>query len=392
MNEITGLIDLGYHVHVISLAPPIMRIPHKHISKYSLLGKTTYVQATRASLSTLFLKSLSHLKGNSVATIREKLYLLSTCYNHQPGRIGLKPALRRFCSCLEILPVIKYRRIDHIHCHFTRQNVHIASVLNKVFHIPYTFTSHAGDIFVAPDKNLKGWAEQAKRVITISRFNTHYMHTQFGIPLEKIVVVPYSKYLDQLTPVQEYSGNPFRIVSVSRLVEKKGYPYLIRACKILKDKGTAFSCIIHGDGEEKTLLERLIQDNKLEHDVLLKGGLAHDEVIRFMKTGSVFVLPCVRAKNNDMDGLPNVLLESMAMAIPTISTRLVGIPELIEDGVNGFLVPPNNASALAEALIRVKENPEFAEQIRQKGRERVLKEFDVHNNVNILVRIWNYRD
>ena len=297
--------------------------------------------------------------------------------------------MKWFLSCLAIIKLIKEQAIDHIHCHFAYENAKLAYLIHQAIQTPYTFTTHANDIFVdRPYKDIKTWADHAKRVITISEFNKHYLDKEFHIPVEKIAIIPYSLYLDQLAPVPEYTLSPFRIISVSRFVEKKGYPYLIQACKILKDKGIEFSCTIHGEGDERQTLEKLIKENCLEQAVTLGPALTHDEVIAFMKTGSVFALPCIRARDNDMDGLPNVLLEAMAMEIPVISTDITGIPELITDGETGVLVPQEDSIRLAEAIIKVKTHPNFAERIRKNGRERVLQEFDVKKNVRKLTAIF----
>ena len=381
LNEITGFIDLGYNVHIISMNTPHEEKIHNTVKKYHLLNKTTYFPRIK-----IVEKGVTALLANNTLTMKEKIQLLNLC--HDKYYIG-KFAIKWFLSCLAIINIISDKKIDHVHCHFAYENVKLAYIIHQVIKIPYTFTAHANDIFVDyPYKDITKWAEGAKKVITISEFNKNYMHNKFKIPLEKIEIIPCSKYFDTLAPVEDYTLSPLRIISVSRLVEKKGYPYLIKACKILKDRGIKFCCILHGEGDERQILEKLIKENGLEKEVTLGTALTHDEVIEFMKTGSVFVLPCIRAQNNDMDGLPNVLLESMAMEIPTISTDITGIPELIKDGENGIIVAQGDPAGLAEAIIKVKENPHFADRIRKKGRERVLQEFDVHKNVRQLAEIF----
>lgn len=385
LNEITGLIDLGHNVYIISINRPHEKKVHNNVKSYSLMNKTTYLESMPYSYKQILKAAIAALFTDRTLLIKEKFQLLKLCYDNDMDGLGVK----LFLSCLAIIKIIKDKGINHIHCHFAYKNVQWAYLIHQVLKIPYTFTTHANDIFVnRPYQNIQKWAVHAKKVITISEFNKKYMSREFNIPSDKIEVVTCSKYLDTLEPVQEYTRSPFRIISVSRLVEKKGYPYLIQACKILKDRGIAFSCTIHGEGEERPLLEKLIQENRLEYDIRLGVALTHDEVITFMKTGSVFVLPCIRTDNNDMDGLPNVLLESMVMEIPTISTNISGIPELIEDGVNGIIVPQKDPLALAEAIIKVRDNPNFTERIRKKGKERVLQAFDVNKNVRKLVEIF----
>ena len=315
----------------------------------------------------------------------EKLKLLDLCYDKKEGR---EIALRRFLDILELISIVKERKIEHIHCHFAQENVEMAYLLKQIMGLPYTFTTHAFDIFVNPDKKVEKWADNAKKVISVSKFNKDYMHEKLRIPLEKMEIVTYSKYVDKLKPVEKYIFSPFKIISVSRLAEKKGYPYLIEACKILKNKGIDFSCEIQGEGHLKEELRNLIKKNNLEEEIRLGRALTHEEVLDFIRSGSIFVLPCIVAKNNDMDGIPNVLMESMALEIPTISTHVTGISELIEDGVNGILVKQKNAEELAEAIMEIKNNRELAERIRKKGREKVMEKFNVEKNVHKLAEVF----
>jgi len=386
VNEITGLIDLGHEIEIISLNRPKQGIIHKRIKDYDLIRRTTYLKfdSNKYSRLEIFEKATHELFENGRLTTEQKNKLLDLCYQKKQGK---EIALRRFLDCLNLIKIIKEKNIEHIHCHFAKENVLMAYAISRMIGIPYTFTTHAYDIFINPNKSLKIWAQHAKKVITISEFNKRYMNEQLGINL-KIEIITYSKYLDKLKPVKEYSVCPFKIISVSRFVEKKGYPYLIEACKILKQRNIAFSCEIHGYGPEKKKLEQLIGKQGLHKDVSLKGELNHEEVIEFIKKGSVFVLPCIKASNNDMDGIPNVLMESMALEIPTIATDVTGIPELIDHETNGIMVPQNDSSALADAIVKIKNDPVFAESIRKKSREKVMEKFNVEKNVKKLVEVF----
>ena len=394
LNEITGLIDLGHDIKIIALHNLKEEKVHDKVKEYNLINKTKYLEfysdweekTNKYSKLKVFELGSWALFNSSRLSKEERFKLLDLLYESEPNN---EVAFRKFLDCLDIIKIIKEKKIKHIHCHFADENVAIAYIINKVIGIPYTFTTHAYDIFISPDKDIKKWADNAKKVITISEYNKKYMYEKLRIPLEKIEIVTYSKYLNKLKPIKEYRNDPFRLISISRLIEKKGYPYLIKACKILKDKGISFSCDIQGEGKQKEELKELIKKNNLENDIKLGGVFTHEEVLEFMETGSVFVLPCIQAKNGDMDGIPNVLMESMAKEIPTISTKLVGIPELIENNVNGILVPQKNPETLAEAIIKIKNDNEFADRIRKKGRERVMEKFNVEKNVRKLLEVFS---
>jgi glycosyltransferase involved in cell wall biosynthesis len=387
LNEIVGLINLGHKVRIVSLLKPLEKKFHKEIRDYNLIKLTHYLKYRPGHYSRLktFEKGIKKFFECKFLTKEQKAQLIYLCYEKKQGK---EVAFRKFLDVLNIIKIIRKEKIKHIHNHFAGPNVDYAYVLNKVIGIPYTFTTHAYDIFSEVQKDMKKWANNAKKVIAVSKFNKKYMNKKLGIPLNKIQIITYSKYLDKLKPLKKHRRSPFKIISISRLAEKKGYPYLIEACKILKDKKIEFSCEIQGEGPERKKLEMLIKKYRLKNKVKLGEALTHEEVIEFMKTGSVFVLPCIRAKNGDMDGIPNVLMESMALEIPTISTDVTGIPELIDNNINGIIVPQNNAESLAQAIIKIKNNPDFADKIRKKGRKKVMEKFNVEKNVRKLVRVF----
>ena len=385
LNEITGLIDAGRAVEVISLRRPNSdEIVHDQYTKYRLDKRISYLSSgeyEKASLVTVFIQAFKQLFVSRVLNIKEKAKLLFLCRNPM---LGCEVSLKHFLWSLEIVGMIKDQDIRHLHLHFASPLVELAYIVHRFLGISYTFTTHANDIFVNPSDLLRNWANGAKRVITVSEFNKQYMSERLNIPPHKIDIVTYCIYVDKLEPVKKYTNEPFRIVSISRLVEKKGYQYLLEACKILKERNVNFSCEIRGEGPEKGALQKLITTNGLQAEVILGGFVKHEDVFGFIKSGSVFVLPCVRARDNDMDGIPNVLMEAMALEMPTISTDVTGIPELIDDGVDGVIVPENDSRSLADALLKVRNDVNFAEKIRKNGRKKIRNKFNVERNVQLL--------
>ncbi len=393
LNEIIKLGSLGHKVNIFALFNPNENKIQTGISKYSLLEKTHYSSTIGVSKLKTLKNFLFKLYNNKSLTKKQRKEFFRFYYKkfrqkNQPSLKTLKDMVFHFLMILDIMDIIKDKRIEHIHCHFASNNVDLAYLISQWTGIPYTFTTHSFDIFRFPNPDIKKWAMRAKKVISISEFNREYMHSHFDIPYKNMKVITCSNYLDKLTPVSDYKPNPFKIVTIARLTEKKGYPYLIEACKILKDKNIEFSCEIQGSGPQKSELVKLINENKLKKYIKLGNEMKHEEVLDFIKSGSVFVLPCIRANHNDMDGIPVVLMESMAMEIPTISTNISGIPELIDDSVNGIMVPQKDAAALADAILKIKEDVEFAEKIRKKSREKVADKFDIEKNIKKLVEVF----
>ena len=389
LNEITGLIDAGRSIELISLRRPNNdEIVHDQYIKYGLDKRIFYLSSgkyEKASLFTIFIKALKKLFISRISNFRERVKLLFICYNRI---LGLKVSLKNFLWSLETAEIIKEQDIHHIHLHFASPLVELAYVLHRFLGISYTFTTHANDIFVNPSSFLRKWAESSKRVITVSEFNKKYMNATFNIPLEKIDIVNYCIYVDRIEPIKKYTNDSFKIVSISRLVEKKGYHYLLEACKILKDSNVEFSCEILGEGPQRSVLQSIVAKHDLQAEVTLGGFVKHEDVFGFIGSGSIFVLPCVCAVDNDMDGIPNVLMEAMALEVPTLSTDITGIPELIDDGIDGIIVPQNDSKSLAEAILKIKNDTKFAEKIRKNGREKIQKKFNVEKNVKLLYEVF----
>src|SRR5690606_12661002 len=146
---------------------------------------------------------------------------------------------------------------------------------------------------------------------------------------------------------------PRQIVSVGRLVEKKGFDVLIDACAIMADRGVDFNCRIVGTGELEAELREQIARLGVEQHIELTGPRPQREVIDLIQNAAVFAAPCVNGSDGNRDGLPTVLLESMALGTPAVSTDVTGIPEILRDGETGLMVPQHDAHALATALERL---------------------------------------
>ena len=168
---------------------------------------------------------------------------------------------------------------------------------------------------------------------------------------------------------------------MGRLVEKKGFSVLLDACRLLKDR-LAFSCDIFGDGPLMDPLATRLSELGLDGIVTLHGSCPHADVLAALESAGVFVLACVQAGNGDRDGTPNSLLEAMAKGIPVVSTRLSGIPEIIEDGIDGLLVPPNDAHALTGAIARIATDSQLAESTRLAGQRTARTRFTIDRTVD----------
>lgn len=166
---------------------------------------------------------------------------------------------------------------------------------------------------------------------------------------------------------------------------------LLQACNTLHMRSISFKCVIAGTdqaGDRLELFRKAVSEYKLDGIVEFRGLMPSKKVLEAVSTSNLFVLPSVEAPNGDMDGIPVALMEAMGIGVPAISTRLTGIPELIEDGVNGLLTTPGDHEELADAIEKLLTDPDLAEDLASRGREKVLKDFSVDRYTDDLIEAW----
>lgn len=280
--------------------------------------------------------------------------------------------------------VIAEQPCDHLHAHFVDRASTVALVAGKLLNLPYSVTAHANDIYINPIL-LPLKLSQASFVATCTDYNRQ--HLQKIAPINvKLHRLYHGLDLETYQPRTDQSthGIP-TITSVGQLKEKKGFQYLLKACQILRSKDYIFKCQIIGEGSLRQELEHQIRELSLENFVILRGALPHESVIEEYQHSTMFVLPCITGSDGDRDGIPNVILEALAMQLPVISTQHSGIPEVIKSGVNGLLVPPSDEEALAYAIARLIDDPFLRAQFGQLGRRTVTERFNSMQNVGHLL-------
>jgi glycosyltransferase involved in cell wall biosynthesis len=282
---------------------------------------------------------------------------------------------------------------DHIHAHFLSGNARVAKWASALSGIGYSLTAHAKDIYANPAsaRTLGRRLRQARGVITISEYNRAHL-ARLGAPPASLHVIYNGVDLDRFHPRHRRaeSGAPPLILSVGRLVPKKGFSILVEACARLQAQGVAFRCAIVGGGEGESALKAQVRERGLERRVQVLGPRTQEEVVRdFYPRAAAVALPCVVTESGDRDGIPTVLIEAMAMGVPCVSTRLSGIPELIEDRVSGLLVEPGDPASLAGALQHLLSAPERCAALGAAARRRVESGFDLRANVRRLAEFFS---
>lgn len=284
-------------------------------------------------------------------------------------------------------PLVRSLGVTHIHGHFATWGATAASFMSDVTGLPFSFTAHARDIYHESIDNgaLATRIEKARFVITVSDFNKKYLDKLllFQGKSGKVIRLYNGMDLSRFGPGGEAKERGL-IVSVGRFVKKKGFRYLIESCKLLKDKVKYFHCAIVGEGEERESMEEMVERYGLHQEVSFLGAQPQEDVIRIIKKAEVFALPCIVSDDGDRDGLPTVLLESMALGTPVISTKIAGIPEMIQHEESGLLVPERDAVSLAGAMGRMLESVELREKCAVAALLSVEENFNMTKNARTL--------
>ncbi len=288
---------------------------------------------------------------------------------------------RKFLFHLHNIKQIKDMNPDHLHAHFGTWTADMAMLTSLLTGIPYTFTTHSYDIFTFPPKNMALKSRLAKKHITISQYNKRYLIEIFNVRPEDIAVVHCGVDFNKI-PKGKNTVTANKIVTMARLEKTKGLDHLIKAYGRLRDKGVDFEAIIIGEGSKRSNLERLIVELDLQDRVRLLGNRTQNNIFEILQTCRLMVM------TSTVEGIPVSLMEAMAFKIPVIATRITGIPELIDDGQSGFLVEPTDLNGLVEKMQLLLTDEVLRKRFVENGYKKVVKEFDLKYEVNLLIDVW----
>lgn len=279
--------------------------------------------------------------------------------------------------------------VRHLHAHFAGMAARTAFWINQFFGIPYSFTAHANDIFAPRDfvVSLAKLMETAAAIVTVSDYAANDLRTRFPASAAKVHRIYNGLDLSRFHPTDPGSGTP-AIVSIGRLIEKKGFADLISACALLTSRRRGFLCEIIGEGPLEGTLRAQIAGAGLEACVRLAGPQTQAQVAMRLAHATIFALPCTREAGGGMDNLPTVIMEAMAAGLPVISTSLGGIPEMVEHDVNGELVPERDPPAICAAIERLISDPERARRLGDRGRQIAREKFSIESSAGALRKVF----
>ncbi len=277
--------------------------------------------------------------------------------------------------------------VDHIHAHFATISTRMAALVNLLYDIPFSFTCHAKDIFrdTVNRELFRDLVACSAFAITVSDFNRNFiLENTPGVDSDKIIRLYNGIDLNFFeTSKEPRKTDPLELISVGRLVPKKGFDHLLNALAMLKSDEINFHTTIIGDGEEMNRLQNQCQQLDIADQVDFTGALPIEEVRLKCAKSSMMVLGCVPDTDGNMDALPTVLLEALALDLPIVTTTLTGCPEIVGDDA-GVLVEPANPEALAEAIRTLASKIKGGQIDQGTARARAERLFDLSTNVSTL--------
>jgi colanic acid/amylovoran biosynthesis glycosyltransferase len=291
--------------------------------------------------------------------------------------------LRRLLQATVLREEMREAGIDHAHAHFATTATRLANLAWRMGGPTYSVTAHAKDIYhrqVRADR-LRDKLSSATFVATVSAANRDYLDEVLSGDA-RLHVVPNAVDLRRLGRPREGAPEAGLVLSVARLIEKKGLSDLVAACGLLAGRGIDLRLELVGEGPLRSELAAAAARSGAR--VRLHGALPQEEVLALYRRAAVFCLPCVVASTGDRDGLPTSVLEAMALGVPVVTTAVGGLGELVVDGRTGLVVPERDPDALADALGRLLTDGALADRLAAEARLLVERGFSLERSVSSL--------
>lgn len=278
---------------------------------------------------------------------------------------------------------------SHVHAHFAHDPALVALLVRRMVRLPYSFTAHARDLVQIPASSLAARAAEATALITCCDVNADYIASTVPAEAGDVRVIHHGVELDRFSPRPESAdGAEVRLVTVGRLVEKKGFPDLLEALGRLRSSGRRITCTFYGDGPLRDSLQEQRDALGLADAVRFAGEGDRETIIAALHDADVFVLTPTVTSDGDRDGIPNVLVEAMACGLPVVSTTAGGIAELITSGVDGFLTTPGDVADIAQQIATLLDSRELRRRMGAAARRTVESDFDVNRAAEQLHAIF----
>lgn len=381
LHEVLGLRALGMDIQTASINAPDRAREDLPTLEAEEAGKTYYLKSkggagkllkSCAAHPLVLLRGLTAVLREPRLTLRERAFWL--LYLAEAMLLG---------------QWMKERGLRHLHVHFGGAVATVGMLAARAWQMPWSLTIHGPEELLNVDAyHLREKVQSAKFVFCISDFCRSQLCRlvapedwgKFGVnrlgvdPVGLVPLPPTSQDRDMGHPNRAGETRKPMLVCTGRLVPEKGHRVLLEALMLLRARGLAVKAVLIGAGSELQSLQSFVQQSGLEHDVIFTGALSHGQTLERVQQADVFALASFA------EGVPVALMEAMAMGVACVSTTIAGIPELIESGVDGLLVPPGNAVALADALEALLADPQYRQSVGARGRQRVIRQYNLPIN------------
>ncbi len=375
LNQVTGLLDRGHTVRPISLGPPREDQPrHDQVEAYSLQELTTVLMR----YSKWRRLAMAPLMAGQILRSKPKV-LLRALDVTEYGRAAMT------CQLLE--QVYRFETsgiadsVDCMVCHFGPVGARAVTLRDVgMFQAPIVTFFHAYDLTTPRFQEgdvYKRLFETGELFLAISE-HARRLLIGLGCPEERIRIHHMGVDCGRFScHERRYNGGPVRVLSVGRMVEKKGHLCGLEGVSAAVETGAPVEYTIVGDGDLRPEVESSVSDLGLEEHVRLLGWQPQEAVVQLMYDHDILMMPSMTAANGDEEGVPVVLMEAMATGMPVLASRHAGIPELVRDGESGMLVAEGDSKALGEALVSLAATPEKWPQMGRAARQIVEREYDI---------------
>jgi glycosyltransferase involved in cell wall biosynthesis len=385
VNEVLALERLGVHLDIFAMEPSgeDLRQPQ--------------VDHVRAVVT--YLDRASRLRDHvTVAARAPRRYLSAAAFALRNPDLasGYATATAGECFRYAVHVAAHVRRlrrndteVSHVHAHFAHDPALVALLVHRLTALPYSVTAHARDLYQIPQRSLRVRAAGATDVLTCCLANLDYLDAELDPPsAAKARVIHHGVDLHQFAPgVLGRSSGPVEVISVGRMVEKKGFPDLLRACaQVAHDH--PFTLTLYGDGPLRAELELLRAELGLQDIVVFAGEHDSRVIVEAMQRADVFAITPFVTPDGDRDGVPNVIVEALASGLPVVSTDVGGVAEAVRHGHNGYLASAHDVDAVASYLRELVTDPTLRARMGSAARATAEESFNVDRAARELVGVF----
>ncbi|NNE94234.1 MAG: glycosyltransferase [Verrucomicrobiales bacterium] len=367
-SEMLALEGAGFNLDIASINPPPGPFRHERFEQFQ--ADVFYPPPSTV---------LSQLKKNAEADGSWQERFGDMIARHDRDYGSEYKADIRARNALYFAELFRKRGVRHFHVHFANRATHTALFLKRWAGVPFSFTPHAQDFMIdlGNDDLLREMCREAEFVVGVSDFSVELLKKTCPDSAEKIGRIYNGIDMSVFPRAPVADDGPLRIISIGRLIEFKGFHHLIAACGQLKQSGVDFTLTIIGDGPWQEKLAALILELGLEKEIDLAGVKSQEQVKAALQNSDVFALGCIVDSKGASDILPTVITEAMGCSLPIVSTRLVGVPEMVDHEETGLLVEAGNETDLAGALARLANDRDLARTMGRAGRKRAESIFEL---------------